>query len=152
MSFIKIHHSLWRFLYYNSYLNPLTPKIIDFLIHFCPLLPMRKREYIMTKPCIFNIFGSSLSIYEVKITLPCTGKPIWRILFEKSTKNLKFFFYCFFFKWIKHIDLFQTMDKGGQNSCSLWKILFGPAPYVLSFPKWRKTMEVWKIGVFLWHF
>ena len=34
---------------------------------------------------------------------------------QKSTENLNFFF----FKWIKHIDLFQTMDKGGQNSCSL---------------------------------
>ena len=31
----------------------------------------------------------------------------------KSTENYKFFFYLFFFKWIKHIDLFQTMDKGG---------------------------------------
>ena len=29
---------------------------------------------------------------------------------QKSTENLKFFFYSFFFKWIKHIDLFQTMD------------------------------------------
>ena len=28
-------------------------------------------------------------------------------------------FYSFLFKWIKHIDLFQTIDKGGQNSCSL---------------------------------
>ena len=35
--------------------------------------------------------------------------------------NLKKYrkFEIFFFKWIKHIDLFQTMDKGGQNSCSL---------------------------------
>ena len=24
------------------------------------------------------------------------------------------------------------------------KIFFGPAPHVLSFPKWRKTMEIWK--------
>ena len=24
------------------------------------------------------------------------------------------------------------------------KIFFGPAPYVLSFSKWRKTMEIWK--------
>ena len=29
------------------------------------------------------------------------------------------------------------MDKGGQNSCSLCKKNFGPAPYILSFPKWR---------------
>ena len=28
-------------------------------------------------------------------------------------------FEIFVFKWIKHIDLFQTIDKGGQNSCSL---------------------------------
>ena len=33
----------------------------------------------------------------------------------KSTENLKFFF----FKWIKDINLFQTMDKGGQNGYSL---------------------------------
>ena len=33
---------------------------------------------------------------------------------QKSTENLKYIF----FKWIKHIDLFQTMDKGEQNSCS----------------------------------
>ena len=63
------------------YLNPLTPKITDFLTHFRPLLTKWKREYIMTKPCIHNVFGSPLSIYEVKITLSCTGKPIWRILF-----------------------------------------------------------------------
>ena len=30
-----------------------------------------------------------------------------------------FFFNSIFFKWIKHIDLFQAMDKGGQNGCSL---------------------------------
>ena len=36
------------------------------------------------------------------------------------------------------------MDKGGQNSCSLRKIFFGPAPYVLSFPKWWKTDDsIW---------
>ena len=40
------------------------------------------------------------------------------------------------------------MDKGEQNSCSLWKKNFGPAPYILSFQKWRKTMEISKIGVF----
>ena len=67
-------------------INPLTPKITNFLTHFWPLLPKRKREYIMTKPCILNIFGSPLSIYEVKITLPCTGKRIWRILFKKVPK------------------------------------------------------------------
>ena len=61
------------------WLNPLTPKITDFLTHFWPLLPKRKREYITTKPCIHNVFGSPLSIYEVRITLSCTGKPIWRI-------------------------------------------------------------------------
>ena len=39
---------------------------------------------------------------------------------KKITKNLKvLFFILFFFKWIKHIDLFQIMDKGGQNICSL---------------------------------
>ena len=38
---------------------------------------------------------------------------------KKSTENLKFFFYSFLFKCIKHIDLFQTMDKGAQNSFSL---------------------------------
>ena len=63
--------------------NPLTPKITYFLNHFWPILPKQKGEYIMTKPCILNILGSPLSIYEVKITLPCTGKPIWRILFKK---------------------------------------------------------------------
>ena len=77
-------------------MNPLTPKITDFLTHFWPLLTKRKREYIMTKPCIFNIFGSPLSIYEVKITLPCTGKPVWRILFKKVPKVWKFFFILFF--------------------------------------------------------
>ena len=139
-------------IYRVDHFKPLTPEITDFLTHFWPLLPKRKREYIMTKPCVHNVFGSPLSIYEVEITLPCTGKPIWHILLKKSTENLKFFFYYFFFKWIKHIDLFQTMDKGGQNSCSLWKIFFGPAPYVLSFPKWRKTMEIWKNTRFSWHF
>ena len=99
---------------------------------------------LMSKPCIINIFGSPLSIYEVKITLLCTGKPIWRILSKKVPKIRNSFFYSFFFKWINHIDLFQTMDKGRQNSCSLWKIFFGPAPYVLSFSKLRKTMEIWK--------
>ena len=39
--------------------------------------------------------------------------------FKKYRKFEIFFFYSFFFKWIKHIDLFQTMDKGEQNSCSL---------------------------------
>ena len=39
--------------------------------------------------------------------------------YSKSTENLKFFFYSFFFKWIKHIDLFKTMGKGGQSSYSL---------------------------------
>ena len=134
-------------------MNPLTPKVTDFLTHFWPVLPKRKREYIMTKPCIYNVFGSPLSIYEVKITLSCTGKPIWRILLKKVPKIWNFFFYSYFFKWIKHIDLFQTMCKGGQNSCSLWKIFFGLAPYVLSFSKWRKTMEIWKnTRFFLWYF
>ena len=39
-----------------------------------------------------------------------------------SNKYRKFeiiFSILLFFKWIKHIDLFQPMDKGGQNSCSL---------------------------------
>ena len=57
-------------------INPLTPKITDFLTHFWPLLTKRKKEYIMTKPRIHNVFGSPHSIYEVKITLSCTGKPI----------------------------------------------------------------------------
>ena len=69
----------------------------------------------MTEPCILNILGSPLSIYEVKITLPCTGKPIWRILFKKLPKIRNFFFNSFFFKWIKHIDIFKTMEKRGQN-------------------------------------
>ena len=103
----------------------------------------KKREYIMTKPCMNNVFGSPRSIYEVKIKLSCTGKSIWRILLKKVPKIWNFLLF-FFFKWIKHIDLFQTMDKGGKNSCSLWKRFFGPAPYVLSFPKWRKTMEICK--------
>ena len=124
----------------------------QFLTHFWPLLPKRKREYIMTKPCILNIFVSPLSIYKVKITLPCTENPIWRILLKKLPKICNSFFSFFFFKLIKHNDLFQTMDKRGQNSWSLWKKNFGPAPYIISFPKWRKTMEIWKIGVFSWHF
>ena len=70
----------------NRYLNPLTPKTTDFLTHFWPLLPKRNRQYIMTKPCIHNVFGSPLSIYEVRITLPCTGKPIWQILLKKVPK------------------------------------------------------------------
>ena len=96
-----------------------NPKITDFLTHFWSLLRKRKREYIVTKPCILNIFGSPLSIYEVKITLPCTGKPMRWILLKKSTENLKFFFLFTFFEWIKHIYLFKTMDKGEENSCSL---------------------------------
>ena len=40
-------------------------------------------------------------------------------LILKSTENLKFVFLFFFFKWIKHFDLFRTMNKGGENSCSL---------------------------------
>ena len=72
-------------------INSLTPKITEFLTHFCPLLPMRKREYIMTKPCIINIFGFPFSIYKVKIILPCTGKPIWRFLFKKLPKIWNFF-------------------------------------------------------------
>ena len=123
--------------------NPLTPRITDFLTHFWSLLPNWKREYIMTKLCIHNAFGSPLSINEVKITLPSTGKPIWQILFKKVPKIWNLFF-ILFFQMDKHIDLFKTMDKSGQNSCSLWKIFFGPAPYVLSFPYCRKTMEIWK--------
>ena len=38
---------------------------------------------------------------------------------QKSTKNLKFVFLFFFFQMDKHIDLFQTMYKGGQNIFSL---------------------------------
>ena len=121
----------------SALINPLTPKITDFLTHFWPLSTKRK-------PCIHNVFGSPLLIYEVKITLACTGKPIWLILFLKVAKIWNFFKILFLFKWIKHIDLFETMDKDGQNSCSLWKKLFGPAPYVISFPKLRKTMEIWK--------
>ena len=61
-----------------------------------------------------------------------------------SKKYRKFEIFLFFY----FIDLFQTKDKGGQNSFSLWKIFFGPVSYVLSFPKWRKTMEILKICVF----
>ena len=51
--------------------------------------------------------------------------------YSKKYRKFEIFFFLFFlFKWIKHIDLFQTIDKGGKNSCSLWKIFFGPAPYV----------------------
>ena len=39
--------------------------------------------------------------------------------FLKKYRKFEIFFILLFFKWIKHIDLFQTMDKGGQNSCSL---------------------------------
>ena len=103
----KIVHLLW--LKNSGYiysaiiipLNPLTPKIADFLTHFCPLLTKRKREYIMSKPCIHNVFGSPLSSYEVKITLSCTGKPICRILFEKVPKIWNYFFYYFFFQMDK---------------------------------------------------
>ena len=38
---------------------------------------------------------------------------------KKSTENLKFFFFILFFQMDKAYDLFKTMDKGGQNSCSL---------------------------------
>ena len=78
------------------WVNPLTPKITDFLTHFCSLLPKRKGEYIMTKPCIHNVFGPPLSIYEVRITLPFTGKPIWQILLKKVSKIWNFFFILFF--------------------------------------------------------
>ena len=42
-----------------------------------------------------------------------------RFYLKKYRKFETSFFIHFFFKWIKHFDLFQTMDKGGQNSCSL---------------------------------
>ena len=84
---ILIFKSFNRFpLFFEIFINPLTPKITDFLTHFCPLLPKRKREYIITKPCILSIFGSPFPIYKVKITLPCTGKSIWLILFKKLPK------------------------------------------------------------------
>ena len=121
-------------------INPLTPKITDFLTHFCFLLPKRKKEYIMTKLCIHNIFWvSSFDLWSQNYIIE-HWKTNMADFILKSTENLKFFF----FKWIKDIDLFQTMDKGGQNGYSLWKIFFGSAHYVLSFPKWRKTMEIWK--------
>ena len=93
-------------------INPLTPKITDFLTHFRPLLPKRKKEYIMTKPCIHNVFGSLLSIYEVKITLSSTGKPIWRILFKKVPKIWNFFFYSFFFQMDK---AYLSISNYGQR-------------------------------------
>ena len=37
----------------------------------------------------------------------------------KKYRKFEIFTKIFFFKWINHIDLFQTMDKVGQNSCSL---------------------------------
>ena len=93
------------------YINQLTPKITDFLTHFWSLLPKRKREYIMTKPCINNAFGSPLSIYEVKITLPCTGIPIWQILLKIVAKIWNLFFYSFFFKWINILVYFKLWTK-----------------------------------------
>ena len=50
----------------------------------------------MTKRCIHNVFGSPRSIYEVKITLSCTEKPIWRILFLKVPKIKKKILIFFF--------------------------------------------------------
>jgi len=44
-----------------------------------------------------------------------------------------FLFSSIFFKSIKDVDLFQTVDKGGQNSCSLRKNFFFPALFSLSF-------------------
>ena len=42
-----------------------------------------------------------------------------RFYFKKYRKFEIFFLILFFFKWIKHFNLFQTMEKGGQNSSSL---------------------------------
>ena len=72
-------------------INTLTPIIIDFLTHFWPLLTKQKREYIMTKPCINNVFGSPLSIYEV---VHCKTNMADLIL--KSSENLNFFLFFFF--------------------------------------------------------
>ena len=48
-------------------INPLTPKVTDFLTHFWPLLTKRKREYIMTKPCIHNFFGLLFRFIKSKL-------------------------------------------------------------------------------------
>ena len=39
--------------------------------------------------------------------------------YSKKYRKFEIFFIYFIFKWIKHIDLFQNMDKGEQNSFSL---------------------------------
>ena len=41
------------------------------------------------------------------------------LLFRFMKSKFEIFFYSFSKKWIKHIDLFQTMDKGEKNICSL---------------------------------
>ena len=126
-----------------NHLNPLTPKIADFLTYFWPLLTKRKREYIMTKPCIIMFLDLLFRFIKSKLRYRELENQYGRF-FLKKYRKFEIFFILLFFKWIKHIDLFQTMDKGGQNSCSLWKIFFGLAPYVLSFLKWWKTMGIWR--------
>ena len=126
-------------------LNLLTPKITDFLIYFWPLLPNRKGKYISWPNLVYLIFLCLFFRFmKSKWHYRALENQCGVFYLKKYQKFEMFCFILFFFKWIKHIDLFQTMDKSGQNSCSLWKKIFGLAPYVLSFPKWRKTMEIWK--------
>ena len=72
----------------------------------------------MTKPYILKIFESPLSIYDVKITLPALENQYGGFYLKKYRKFEKIFLF-FFFKLMKHIDLFQTTDNGAQNSCGL---------------------------------
>ena len=126
-----------------SCFNPLTPKITDFLSHFCPLLPKRKREYIMTKPCKHNVFGSPLSIYKVKITLSCIRKPIWRILLKKVPKIWNFFFYSFFFKWINILIYFKLWTKV-DKIVVVYETYF--LVQLLMFYLFQNGVKLWKFG------
>ena len=61
----------------------------------------------------------------------------------KSTENLKFFFIIFFFKWIKDIDLFQTMDKGGKIVVVYEKYFL---VLLLMFYLFQNGVKLWKFG------
>ena len=101
-----------------QHISALTPKITDCLTHFWPLLPKRKREYIMTEPCIHNVLSLLFRFMKSKLHYHALENQYGRF-YSKKYRKFEIFFILFFSKWIKHIDLFQTMDKGGKNSCSL---------------------------------
>ena len=93
----------------------------------------------MIKPCIHNVFGSPLSIYEVKITLSCTGKLRWRILFKK-VPNIWNFVFILFFQMDK---AYWSISNYGQR----WTILDNRRNFI------DQTVKVWLIqfSYVSWH-